>query len=734
VRTPFDVWPTPRSGAALVYDQLNYRLLAFGGRTSEGVSDEMWAFDLETKQWSKIAIGNLEGFPGLSYYSSVVDGDTWYIYGGLGATGNENVLLAWSFMNKEFMVLSDGSTGPSPRLGAALAIDSNNNQLLLFGGDGQNGGISGSALEGESHVESNPTGWFKSGTGYSHFADGVSYFTSSGAEELMYYASSPYMRDAKSIVMTTRLRLDNVNREGEYTGSLFGIFSDVEIPFAFVEKGGARYVVLVEDTDYLIQSGDVPDDWAAIEVDWSSYHEYGVTVDGESQIVTLEANGVSVSVSLESLGDLGSLAPQSGGYPTHYGFVGIGAGMLAADFDEDSASTIEVDYLRWRWHGEGEYLNDTWSYDLASGSWSLLLALCLGADDCTTSTAYSAARYYNPEPGHLAIVGGIGPPGEAVPALRSLNPAAPGAGFIVHDVTGSLPRSDGDCDSDGRIEADFGRLCTAGVNWWDPIGAVFCSPDDDSTTCSAASAAADILASIRFRPGVNAFDVSESEIFVATKTGVVVVDITNPQQPSKTMFIPLGRVLDIKVNGDLILVGHRWGFGVISRRTGRILDWSYADRNVKSVDTNGDIAVFVGKKYVNIVDISSPESIQSIARAGAKIVKKGRAIKMISDRILVATDKRGLHMLRVDRDAESVAEIGFTETSRAIDSMKIVGSAVYAIDKKGHPVFIDITSFEHPVVSGSHSLGSYSAGTKHHGGLVLGMTDRRTIGIARVIE
>jgi len=727
-RAPGSTWPSARSGAALVYDQLHDRLLCFGGRTARGVSGELWAFDIAGQEWLEVEAGG-EPMPALAYYSSVVDGDSWYIYGGLGRWGNESVLGVWSFSDQSFTVLSDGADGPSPRRGASLALDKTNGRLLLFGGDAAAKGVLGAGVEGDRTLERELTPWFQSGEGMADSQGDAVFLEAYEDESAWYYSGAPYMRSAGLLEMDVRMRVEEYVSFGEYSGTLFGAVLDREIPLAFIERGGSRYVALVGDLQALFQSGQADASWPLHEVDWSEYHEYRLLVDRDADTVTLTVDGVqALEHAYSSLSEAGVLALEDGEFPEHFGSVGVGTGVLLGNDQASAAGRAWVDHFRWRWEGEGELLNDAWYFDLATGTWNIVLTACvIGTSGCPLPIVNSAARYYNPVPGRLVLVGGTGPEGYPVPEVRSLDPDDPEAGFEEHLFPGSVPRDQGDCDADGLIDPEFGRLCTAEEHWWDPVGSVLCGEDDEQA-CSAGPAEAEVLGRLRLPFKVNAFDVAGDRLVAATVVGLAVVDVSDPRHPGVERFVPLGPTYDVKVRGGHAFVGHLFGLGVIDIGSGEIAGWSFVDMQVKGVALLGDRAYVAGKKRFGVVDISTPSDPVVLLRKPG--LKHGHAVELFGLRPVV-TDNRGVHVYRMEVDG-SAEQVGFAETHRALVSMHVAGNGAYAVDRRGRAVYVDLREPSSPVVSGSHAMSNFARGRIDADGLHYGLKRRRIIEIVEV--
>jgi len=85
--TPRGVQPSPRSGASLTYDYKG-RLWLFGGETANGVINELWMYDIASKQWSLIDSSNKPSARSRHKTACAYGGDYCYVFGGMDANGN----------------------------------------------------------------------------------------------------------------------------------------------------------------------------------------------------------------------------------------------------------------------------------------------------------------------------------------------------------------------------------------------------------------------------------------------------------------------------------------------------------------------------------------------------------------------------------------------------------------------------------------------------------------------
>ena len=119
--------PTPRNGAAMVYDSVRGKIVLFGGSTVESVSGETWEWD--GKQWTENQTALVEGrFNSVMAYESsrqkVIRFGGRYAGKPLGDT--------WVYDGKQWVQIT--SNGPTPRNHAAMVYDSKRKVIVLFGG------------------------------------------------------------------------------------------------------------------------------------------------------------------------------------------------------------------------------------------------------------------------------------------------------------------------------------------------------------------------------------------------------------------------------------------------------------------------------------------------------------------------------------------------------------------------------------------------------------------------
>jgi len=136
------VGPSPRSSAAIAYDEVADRLLVFGGNTStSGLmltgAQDLFSLDLATGAWTDLTPAT--GGPGPRLmHAGVVAGRQWLVFGGTPAFNPPywNDTWALDLDSDTWTLVDDGSgTAPSTRFGHELFWDAG--RMFVFGGHDQ---------------------------------------------------------------------------------------------------------------------------------------------------------------------------------------------------------------------------------------------------------------------------------------------------------------------------------------------------------------------------------------------------------------------------------------------------------------------------------------------------------------------------------------------------------------------------------------------------------------------
>jgi hypothetical protein len=124
--------PPPRSGAAMVFDERNGRLLLFGGEgANNGILSDLWAYDLGRGTWKLLD----SDFLGLADHEAVQTSGQLFVAGGRTANGPNSAVYKVDFRTLERETIADLGSGPGVRTNLALAfMEVHAGRLLVFGG------------------------------------------------------------------------------------------------------------------------------------------------------------------------------------------------------------------------------------------------------------------------------------------------------------------------------------------------------------------------------------------------------------------------------------------------------------------------------------------------------------------------------------------------------------------------------------------------------------------------
>jgi len=126
--------PSPRSGAAMAYDSAGGQTVLFGGQFIWGPSNDTWTYSSESNSWSPATPSTVSP-PAREGHALVWDprNNLMVLFGGVGRSGDlgdtwtyDPATNAWSEMRP--------SSAPCARRDHAMAYDSANGEVLLFGG------------------------------------------------------------------------------------------------------------------------------------------------------------------------------------------------------------------------------------------------------------------------------------------------------------------------------------------------------------------------------------------------------------------------------------------------------------------------------------------------------------------------------------------------------------------------------------------------------------------------
>ena len=132
--------PRQRDGHAMAYDPVNKKVVLFGN--SGANNDETWIFDTSQHIWSQVAV---EGPSGRYGHAMVYDelNKNILLFGGIASPGGYRG-DTWTFDTTTSIWTKISDSGPDPRSHHAMAYDTDNNKVVLFGG--YNPGVDGTYL------------------------------------------------------------------------------------------------------------------------------------------------------------------------------------------------------------------------------------------------------------------------------------------------------------------------------------------------------------------------------------------------------------------------------------------------------------------------------------------------------------------------------------------------------------------------------------------------------------
>lgn len=124
--------PSPRYRLGMAYDGESDRVVLFGGYlTPESQSNETWAYDLNSNNWTRMdppTVPSRRGFHSMAYDTGA---DRVVLFGAFPLIGG-----TWAYdLNEDSWTQTNILSGPSTRRAAALAYDAGSDRTVLFGGD-----------------------------------------------------------------------------------------------------------------------------------------------------------------------------------------------------------------------------------------------------------------------------------------------------------------------------------------------------------------------------------------------------------------------------------------------------------------------------------------------------------------------------------------------------------------------------------------------------------------------
>jgi N-acetylneuraminic acid mutarotase len=130
-----DIKPDARLGHSMVYNPVSNKILLFGGVTSNDRVNDFWEFDSETQTWAELEQVNAPPVRSSSPFIYDSKNSRIILFGGYGAM-NQKLDDMWGYSpgNSSWVeIVSD--TKPRERYGHSMVYDSNNEFIILFGGN-----------------------------------------------------------------------------------------------------------------------------------------------------------------------------------------------------------------------------------------------------------------------------------------------------------------------------------------------------------------------------------------------------------------------------------------------------------------------------------------------------------------------------------------------------------------------------------------------------------------------
>jgi len=132
--------PDPRTFSSLGYEELDSRLILFGGSkvlfgkkpANKNLLNDTWEF--KNNQWKKIITSNAPSPRAEANMVYNKDSERIVLFGGYTIQGSEYIKLndTWEFYDNNWHLVS--TSGPSNRHGVSMVYDGENKSIVLFGG------------------------------------------------------------------------------------------------------------------------------------------------------------------------------------------------------------------------------------------------------------------------------------------------------------------------------------------------------------------------------------------------------------------------------------------------------------------------------------------------------------------------------------------------------------------------------------------------------------------------
>lgn len=244
--------------------------------------------------------------------------------------------------------------------------------------------------------------------------------------------------------------------------------------------------------------------------------------------------------------------------------------------------------------------NDLWKFDLKSQVWTNLLPECtLG--NCPP-LADDSILVKDSVSGSLTVL-----PGQ-IAESKDIYYVAGAYGWTGQAESEGSERMK-DCDGDGYMEEEYGKLCPTGDAWWSAPGKNVCDSSTGSIACSPASVTGQNIGQIHV-PSANSIAVQDSLLWVTRANRLECHDVSDPSSPLliSSLVLP-GRARDV-------VVAHEHAFVASDRR---ILSIDVSDPSspyvvseiatcgqAKSVEVLGNLLAVASSGGIGLLDISNP--------------------------------------------------------------------------------------------------------------------------------
>jgi N-acetylneuraminic acid mutarotase len=131
--------PSPRAAGGVAYDSQSDRIVQFGGilsTTTQEASNETWIYDYNSNTWTNASPSIAPSSRLASYMTYDSESDRVILFGGVTLTPSGVHGDTWAYdLETNTWEEMHPSIAPDARYGAANAYDSNEDRVLLFGGN-----------------------------------------------------------------------------------------------------------------------------------------------------------------------------------------------------------------------------------------------------------------------------------------------------------------------------------------------------------------------------------------------------------------------------------------------------------------------------------------------------------------------------------------------------------------------------------------------------------------------